>query len=124
MVAERGGARGGVVGGWGIVPGGAGRLAGGRAPAATTPARTSAPATTRATVTTPSPSPTPTPTPAAVTVTRQRMKDGSVVTIATFSGPVRYVLHDGSVDPGLAAGHVKAGPAGGGPRGARLGGPL
>src|SRR5947207_15481952 len=94
-----------------IVLAAAGTLAACSAPAATTPARTSAPATTRATVTTPPPSPTPTPTPAAVTVTRQRMKDGSVVTIATFSGPVRYVLHDGSVDPGLAAGHVKAGPA-------------
>jgi hypothetical protein len=39
------------------------------------------------------------------------MKDGSVVTIATFRGPVTYVLHDGSEDPGLAAGKVKAGPA-------------
>ena len=39
------------------------------------------------------------------------MKDGSRVTVATFSGPVTYVLHDGSEDPGLAAGRVKAGPA-------------
>jgi hypothetical protein len=39
------------------------------------------------------------------------MKDGSKVTVATFSGPVTYVLHDGSQDPGLAAGRVKAGPA-------------
>ena len=39
------------------------------------------------------------------------MKDGSVVTLAAFSGPVTYVLHDGSEDPGLAAGRVRAGPA-------------
>ncbi|HEY2284794.1 MAG TPA: hypothetical protein VGH88_03515 [Streptosporangiaceae bacterium] len=40
-----------------------------------------------------------------------RMKDGSVVTVATFSGPVTYVLHNGSEDPGRAAGRVTAGPA-------------
>jgi hypothetical protein len=39
------------------------------------------------------------------------MRDGSVVTLATFSGPVTYVLHDGSEDPGLAAGRVRAGSA-------------
>jgi fermentation-respiration switch protein FrsA (DUF1100 family) len=39
------------------------------------------------------------------------MKDGSKVTVATFAGPVTYVLHDGSEDPGLAAGRVRAGPA-------------
>jgi len=44
-------------------------------------------------------------------VTRTRTQDGSVVTLATFSGPVTYVLHDGSEDPGLAAGRVRAGPA-------------
>ena len=33
------------------------------------------------------------------------------MTVATFSGPLTYVLHDGSEDPGLAAGRVKAGPA-------------
>jgi len=46
-----------------------------------------------------------------VTVTRMRTPDGSVMTVATFSGPLTYVLHDGSEDPGLAAGRVKAGPA-------------
>src|SRR6516162_4291526 len=51
------------------------------------------------------------PVPARVTVTRTRMKDGSVVTLAAFSGPVTYVLHDGSEDPGLAAGRVRAGSA-------------
>jgi hypothetical protein len=40
-----------------------------------------------------------------------RTPDGSVMTVATFTGPVTYVLHDGSEDPGLAAGRVKAGPA-------------
>jgi hypothetical protein len=33
------------------------------------------------------------------------------VTVATFLGPVRYVLHNGSGDPGAAAGAVQAGPA-------------
>jgi hypothetical protein len=97
----------------------AGMLTACSAPAATTPdatgpAGSSAPATAPAAMTTspsPSPTPTPTPTPAAVTVTTVRMKDGSTVTVATFSGPVTYVLHDGSEDPGLAAGRVKAGPA-------------
>ena len=45
-----------------------------------------------------------------VTVTRMRTADGSVVTVATFSGPVTYVLHNGSEDPGAAAGRVRAGP--------------
>src|ERR1700749_5216692 len=55
--------------------------------------------------------PRPRPVPPRVTVTRTRLKDGSVVTVAAFSGPVTYVLHDGSEDPGLAAGRVRAGPA-------------
>ena len=46
-----------------------------------------------------------------VTVTRMRTADGSVLTLATFTGPVTYVLHDGSEDPGAAAGRVQAGPA-------------
>jgi hypothetical protein len=93
----------------------AGTLTACSSPVATMPAQSSSPAATRATVTTPSasptPTPTPTPTPAAVTVTTMRMKDGSRVTVAVFSGPVTFVLHDGSEDPGLAAGRVKAGPA-------------
>jgi len=97
-----------------IVLAAAGTLAACSSPAATTPARTSVPATTSATAAaTPSPSPTPTPTPPAprVTLRTMRMKDGSRVTVAVFSGPVTFVLHDGSEDPGLAAGRVKAGPA-------------
>jgi hypothetical protein len=55
----------------------------------------------------------PSPAPAAprVTVIRTRTADGSVVTVATFQGPVTYVLHNGSEDPGAAAGRVRAGPA-------------
>ena len=97
-----------------IVLAAAGTLAACSSPAATTPARTSTPATTSATAAaTPSPSPTPTPTPPAprVTLSTMRIKDGSRVTVAVFSGRVTFVLHDGSQDPGLAAGRVKAGPA-------------
>ena len=68
-------------------------------------------ATTRATA---SPVARPRPAPPRVTVTRMRTPDGSVMTVATFSGPLTYVLHDGSEDPGLAvlgSGRVKAGPA-------------
>jgi hypothetical protein len=38
-----------------------------------------------------------------------RTADGSVVTVATFHGSLTYVLHDGSEDPGAAAGRVRAG---------------
>ena len=54
--------------------------------------------------------PAPPPPPPRVTVIRTRTADGSVVTVATFSGPVTYVLHNGSEDPGYAAGRVQAGP--------------
>jgi hypothetical protein len=37
-------------------------------------------------------------------------KDGSLITIATFRGPVQYALHNGSDDPGPLAGPVRAGP--------------
>jgi Phosphodiester glycosidase len=67
-------------------------------------ARTSPPVRPRASQQTAPPAP-------RVTVTRMRTPDGSVMTVATFTGPVTYVLHDGSEDPGLAAGRVKAGPA-------------
>ena len=45
-----------------------------------------------------------------VSITRVRTADGALVTVATFLGPVRYVLHDGSGDPGPVAG-LRAGPA-------------
>lgn len=48
--------------------------------------------------------------PARVTFRRVTTSDGSVITIATFHGDVRYVLHDGSADPGKAVGQVRAGP--------------
>ena len=63
----------------------------------------------------PAPKPEPTPKPAVphVTISRVRMADGVVVTVAAFRGPVRYVLHNGSSDPGYAAAQagVTAGPA-------------
>lgn len=47
-----------------------------------------------------------------VVVSRVRTSDGSVVTVAVFRGAVRYVLHNGSQDPGYrAASVVRAGPA-------------
>ena len=59
-----------------------------------------------------SPAAVPSPPPVApgVTVIRTKTSDGSVVTVATFRGPVTYVLHNGSEDPGAAAGRVRAGP--------------
>ena len=50
--------------------------------------------------------------PPHVTVSRMRTADGSVVTVAVFRGPVQYVLHNGSQDPGPGyAALVRAGPA-------------
>ena len=57
------------------------------------------------------PSPTAAPPAPHVIVSRVRGADGSVVTVAAFRGPVQYVLHNGSEDPGAAAGLVRAGPA-------------
>jgi hypothetical protein len=57
----------------------------------------------------PSPPPEPPPRP-RVSITRVRTGDGALVTVATFLGPVRYVLPNGSADPGAAAGAVRAGP--------------
>ncbi len=49
--------------------------------------------------------------PGRVSVSQVRTADGSKITIATFSGSVTYVLHNGSADPGkLLAGQVTAGP--------------
>jgi hypothetical protein len=55
-----------------------------------------------------------------VTFSRVRTARGSVITIATFRGPVEYALHDGSQDPGRLAGPVLAGPKITGPGRARL----
>jgi hypothetical protein len=44
-----------------------------------------------------------------VSITSVRTADRGLVTVATFLGPVRFVLHDGSADPGPVAG-VRAGP--------------
>ena len=64
---------------------------------------------TPATRSTAAPAPMPRP---RVSIIRVRTADGALVTVATFLGPVRYVLHNGSADPGPAAsGLVRAGPA-------------
>ena len=55
--------------------------------------------------------PAPAPPPPRVTLTSVRTADGALVTVAVFGGPVQYVLHNGSEDPGYAAGRVQAGPA-------------
>jgi len=75
------------------------------ASARSTPKADPAPAT-RST-TTPAPLPRP-----RVSITRVRTADGALVTVAIFLGPVRYVLHNGSADPGPAASRlVRAAPA-------------
>ena len=80
------------------------------AAAAHAAAKASSPVATRVTVTRNAVAALPQPAPRVV-VTRVRTADGSLVTVAVFSGPVRYVLHDGSQDPGpAAAGLVRAGP--------------
>ena len=66
----------------------------------------------------PKPKPKPKPKPPAphVTIFRVHTADGAAVTVAVFRGPVRFVLHNGSSDPGWAASvkGVKAGSAIGG----------
>jgi hypothetical protein len=76
------------------------------------PARTSAvpAAVTHTPAQTPPPPTPPPPTPPRVRIVRVRTTDGALVILATFLGPVRYVLHDGSGDPGPVAG-LRAGPA-------------
>jgi len=96
----------------------------GGASAAARPPSTASPAaaqSTPAALSTPTANPPPatrsTATPALmprprVSITHVRTADGALVTVATFLGPVRYVLHNGSADPGPAAsGVVRAGPA-------------
>ncbi len=47
-----------------------------------------------------------------VSYARVRTADGSVITVAVFHGDLRFVLHNGSQDPGAAAAAlVRAGPA-------------
>jgi hypothetical protein len=92
------------------------------APAANSKAVSGAATPARAHSATPPPSPTPKPKPRPkppvphVTIYRVRTADGASVTVAVFRGPVRYVLHNGSEDPGYAAAvdGVKAGPSVGG----------
>ena len=86
---------------------------GGPAPAPAPPsssARPAAPSTIKAAATaTPSAplaraSPSQLPPQPRVSISRVRAGDGALVTVAVFSGPVRYVLHDGSEDPGPVRG--------------------
>jgi hypothetical protein len=80
-------------------------------PAVHAAAKASSPAVTGVTVTHSAVAAQPQPAPRVV-ITRVRTADGSLVTVAVFRGPVRYVLHNGSQDPGpAAAGRVRAGPA-------------
>src|SRR5580704_373359 len=89
-------------------------------PARSGPVATIVPASRAAASPTRSAPPAPPPAP-RVSVSRVRAADGSVVTVATFRGPVQYVLHNGSEDPGpAAAGLVRAGPAVGGAERRRL----
>jgi hypothetical protein len=80
-----------------------------RSPAGSSPAASTRVSATPVTVIRNTPLPPP-PRP-RVSITRVRTGDGTLVTVATFLGPVRYVLHNGSADPGpAAAGVVRAGP--------------
>jgi len=78
-----------------------------RGPASVSAAGASRPGASASARVTPAPVTSP-----AVTVSRLRTPDGSLVTVAVFRGPVRYVLHDGSQDPASAYTRVvRAGPA-------------
>ena len=73
---------------------------------------TSRPSPTPSRSPTPKPTPKPKPKPRVIRST-VRTADGAVITVAIFRGPVTYVLHNGSEDPGYAASAkgVKAGSA-------------
>lgn len=51
------------------------------------------------------------PAPPSITLSETKTADGALVTVAVFRGPVQYVLHNGSVDPGAKYDRlVQAGP--------------
>ena len=89
---------------------------GGSAPSSSSAAQPAVPSTIKAAASaTPSvppvrASPSQLPPQPRVSITRVRTADGAQVTVAVFRGPVRYVLHDGSEDPGPVRG-LRAGPA-------------
>ena len=86
-------------------------IAGCTSPATATPAATGSRADPRTTAKAAPTATAPAPPP-RVTVSRLRTADGSLVTVTTFRGSVRYALHNGSQDPGPAyARLVRAGPA-------------
>jgi len=79
-------------------------------PASSGPARAAQAAAPRASPTAPRAASRP--VTSRITLTRVRTADGSVITVALFHGPVRYVLHDGSWDPASPYSRlVRAGPA-------------
>jgi hypothetical protein len=89
-------------------------------PVAATPAATASaagahsPSAAPTPVSTPKPKPKPKPKPEPrVSISREHTADGAMVTVAIFRGPVRFVLHNGSQDPGWAASvkGVRYGPA-------------
>lgn len=57
------------------------------------------------------PSPRPAPRPARVVVSRMALPDGHVMTVARFSGAVKFVLHCGSSDPGGSCHGLPGGPS-------------
>ncbi|MGA2828795.1 MAG: phosphodiester glycosidase family protein [Streptosporangiaceae bacterium] len=78
------------------------------APAGGAPAASVAPATSSAAPGTAGTAP----VPPGVTLSQVQTGDGSIVTVAAFHGPVQYVLHNGSLDPGPGyEKFVHAGPA-------------
>jgi len=82
-------------------------------PAATASAAgTHSPSATLTPASAPKPKPKPKPKP-RVSIFRVHTADGAAVTVAVFRGPVRFVLHNGSQDPGWAASvkGVRYGPA-------------
>jgi hypothetical protein len=80
--------------------------------AAASAAGTHSPSPALAPAAAPKPKPKPKPQP-RVSIFRVHTADGAVVTVALFRGPVRFVLHNGSQDPGWAASvkGVRYGPA-------------
>ena len=88
--------------------------------ATATPAATASAAGTHSPSAVPTPAPAPKPKPRPkpkpkprVSISREHTADGAMVTVAIFRGPVRFVLHNGSQDPGSAASvkGVRYGPA-------------
>ena len=72
----------------------------GRAVGAGSPTATESAHATVSAVPTPRPAPRPRPRPARVVIRHVVLSDGHLMTVARFTGAVRFVLHCGSSDPG------------------------